>query len=238
MGRDSHCVGVDGAKSGWIAVWQADGVLAHCVYSSARSLLDAHQHANVVAVDIPIGLPDRGRRAADVEARLFVGGHRASSVFPSPVRGILDASSQAEASRRHRMIDKRGFGAQSFAILPKIREWDELLQADDRARAVVREIHPEVSFAALNGGRGHGLRARKKLPEGAMLRSELLSASFGSGPVQDLISSVSRRQAATDDVLDALVALWSGQRIQSGLAGTLPIHPETDAVGLTSAIWY
>ena len=34
----------------------------------------------------------RGARRADIEARKFVGGRRASSVFSSPVRGILDAT--------------------------------------------------------------------------------------------------------------------------------------------------
>lgn len=83
--REANCVGVDGARSGWIAVWWADTALTHCVYSSARSLVDAHRQARIMAVDIPIGLPDRDGRRTDTEARQFVGGHRASSVFSSPV---------------------------------------------------------------------------------------------------------------------------------------------------------
>lgn len=238
MRREADCVGVDGAKSGWIAVWWADSVLTHCVYSSARSLVDAHRQARILAVDIPIGLSDRDGRSADTEARKFVGGHRASSVFSSPVRGILDATSQPEASRRHKEIDGRGFGAQSFAILPKIREWDNVLQTDLQARATVREIHPEVSFAALNGGRGKGLASSKKTQDGAARRIELLSAVFGPESVAGLVQSVARRQAARDDVLDALVALWSAQRIAVGAAASLPTLPVPDATGLATAIWY
>lgn len=238
MERESSCVGVDGAKSGWIAVWRSGNVFAYCVYLRARSLVDDHRQARVIAVDIPIGLPEHGGRRADVEARQFVGGRRASSVFSAPVRGILDATSQPEASRRHREIDGRGFGAQSFAILSKIREWDDLLQSDPSARAVVREIHPEVSFSALNGGRGRGLAFKKKSVEGAGIRTQLLSSVFSPDQVEQLVRSVARRQAATDDVLDALVALWSAERIAEGKSVSLPTPPVSDATGLNTSIWY
>lgn len=232
------CVGVDGAKSGWIAVWWQDGVLAHTVYADASALVQAHRVARVIAVDIPIGLCEREGRQADIQARAFVGGKRASSVFSTPVRGILDAASQPEASSRHREIDGRGFGAQSFAILPKIRQWDELLRSDPRARQSVREIHPEVSFAALNGGSGRGLVDAKRTFAGAEARVTLLAGVFGRETVMALVRSVSARKAATDDVLDALVALWSAERIATGRARSLPTPVEPDAVGLPAAIWY
>lgn len=232
------CVGVDGAKSGWIAVWPEGEGFSWRVYDSARALLDRHRGARVIAVDIPIGLSDREGRQADSQARRFVGGRRACSIFSTPVRGILDAMSRAEASRRHQEIDGRGFGAQSFAILPKIRQWDELLQADAQARQVVREIHPEVCFAALNGGPGRGLVEPKRTPAGMEKRIALLAAVFGREQVMALVQAVPRREAATDDVLDALAALWSAGRISRGCAGTLPTPVVPDAVGLPAAIWY
>lgn len=238
MKREPDCVGVDGTRSGWIAVWWTGTTLTHCVYSSARSLVDAHRQALVIAVDIPIGLPDRDRRTADTEARQYVGGRRACSVFSSPIRGILDATSQPEASRRHREIDGRGFGSQSFAILPKIREWDDLLQSDPHARETVREIHPEVSFSALNGGPGKGLAFKKKSHDGVVIRTGLLSPVFGAEEVARLVQSVARRHAAKDDVLDALVALWSAERLAAGEAVSLPTSPVSDPTGLATAIWY
>lgn len=238
MEQFKDCVGVDGAKSGWIAVWWNAGTLAHHVYPGAWELVEAHRAARVIAVDIPIGLCERNGRQADAEARTFVGGKRASSVFSTPVRGILDATSQAEASRRHREIDGRGFGAQSFAILPKIRQWDELLQQDVDVRQRVREIHPEVSFAALNGGTGCGLVDAKRTFAGAEARANLLGGVFGRDQVMALVRTVPVREAATDDVLDALVALWSAERIASGRAGSLPAPVVPDATGLPAAIWY
>lgn len=238
MSSDRACVGVDGAKSGWIAVWRDHGSLAGRVYATAREVVAAHDQAKVIAVDIPIGLSQSGRRQADVEARKFVGGHRACSVFATPVRGILDATTRAEACRRHRQIDGRGFGAQSFAILPKIREWDTLLLADEAAQRVVREIHPEVCFAALNGGAGQGMRISKKTPAGAAARIQLLRPVFGRDEVEQLVRDNTHGMAAIDDVLDALVALWSAERMASGTAKSLPERPEPDASGLKQAIHY
>jgi predicted RNase H-like nuclease len=230
------CVGVDGAKPGWIGVWRQGEAFAFEVYPDAVSLQTSHAAAAVIAVDVPIGLADAGSRTADREARRFVGGRRACSVFSAPVRGILDAASQPEASRRHREIDGRGFGAQAFGILPKVREWDSLLQSSAHARAQVREVHPEVSFAALNAG--CGVADRKKSASGQEARLRLLSTVFDEAAIGCLLSRVPRRRAAADDVLDALVALWTAERIAAGHACSLPSPPETDFHGLQRAIWY
>lgn len=233
-----NCVGVDGAKQAWIAVWRRGDNFTYRVYPDAWALVDTHRSADVIAVDVPIGLSERGGRRADTEARIFVGRKRASSIFSAPVRGILDATSQPEASRRHREIDGRGFGAQAFGILPKIRQWDELLQRDAEARQCVREIHPEVSFAALNGGMGNGILDAKRTFAGAGVRIALLGGVFNRDAVMRLLKSVPARDAGTDDVLDALVALWSAERIGNGCAASLPSPVDHDATGLPTAIWY
>lgn len=229
-------IGVDGAKSGWFAVWRSGGGFGFDLYARAEHLIAAHSDADVIAVDIPIGLSDRDGRAPDALARRFVGGKRASSVFSAPVRGVLDARSRAEACDRHRLIDGRGFGAQAFAILPKVREWDTLLRGDAQARRRVREIHPEVSFAAMNAG--VGLVPSKRSDEGHALRVQLLGGHFGLGAVEALVASVPRRLAAGDDVVDALAALWSPERIAAGRAGSLPSPAAVDSSGLQMAIWY
>lgn len=64
MERVPNCVGVDRAKSGWIAVWWANAALKFFVYDSARALVDAHRQDRVIAVDIPIGLPERNGLAS------------------------------------------------------------------------------------------------------------------------------------------------------------------------------
>lgn len=229
-------VGIDGAKRGWLAVWRAGEQLAFELHDSVTAIREAHVDAAIVAVDVPIGLSDAGPRAADVLARRFVGGSRASSIFPSPVRGILQATSQTEASRLHRQIDERGYGAQAFAILSKIREWDICLEAHPDFALRVYEVHPEVCFAALDGGKG--LQEGKKTPEGAARRLALLQREFGEASVLDLSERVPRRLAAPDDVLDALVALWSAERIANRRHGSLPTPGELDSTGRRMAIHY
>jgi predicted RNase H-like nuclease len=231
-----ECVGVDGARHGWLAVWENGRELDFALYDDPSALCVAHRAAAVIAVDVPIGLSDTGPREPDVLARRFVGGRRASSIFSAPVRAILDAATQAEASRRHRDIDGRGFGAQAFAILPKIRQWDSLLLGDPELRTRVFEVHPEVSFAALNNR--IGLAERKKAPEGAEKRLELLGREFGFGSVRRLLDACPRSGAAPDDVLDALVALWSARRIATGAAQTLPSPARVDSAGMRMGIHY
>lgn len=231
-------VGIDGCKNAWLAVSRRSGeaTFGLDVLRDARAVLDRFGPQALIAVDIPIGLSDAHARTADRLARTRLGGVRASSVFPTPIRRILHARTRAEASALHKEIDGRGFGAQSFAILPKIREWDEALLADPDARERVREIHPEVCFCELNGGAA--LQAGKKTPEGQAHRRALLAAAFGAAALADLEGRLDRRHASLDDLFDALAALWSAQRIATNSAQSLPDPPEYDSMGQLRAIWY
>ena len=113
-------VGIDGARSGWLAVWDTEDALAFAYYATVQDVAHALRAAEVIGVDIPIGLSEHTPRAADVQARRFVGGRRACSIFAAPLRGMLHAQSQPEASRLHRALDhdkQRGFGVQSFGLL-------------------------------------------------------------------------------------------------------------------------
>ncbi|WP_115539804.1 DUF429 domain-containing protein [Xanthomonas campestris] len=232
-------VGIDGARSGWLAVWDTEDALAFAYYATVQDMAHALRAAEVIGVDIPIGLSEHTPRAADVQARRFVGGRRACSIFAAPLRGMLHAQSQPEASRLHRALDhdkQRGFGVQSYGLLDKIRHWDAALRSDAAWAVRVHEVHPEVSFAVLNGGQG--LAAGKKTPAGHAQRVALLGEHVGHARVQALLAAVPRRLAAPDDVLDALVACWSAQRIAAGTAGSLPAVVEHDRHGLRMAIRY
>ncbi|WP_115043184.1 DUF429 domain-containing protein [Xanthomonas arboricola] len=234
-----QCVGIDGAGSGWLAVWQAGDGLQFAGYRTVAAVASALGDVAVLGVDIPIGLSEHAPRAADVQARRFVGGRRACSIFAAPLRGMLHAPTQVEASALHRVLDhdgQRGFGVQSFALLSKIRAWDDALRADPAWAERVFEVHPEVSFAVLAGG--HGLAAGKKSSAGHQQRAALLGQCYGARQVAALLERVPRALAKPDDVLDALVACWSAQRIAAGTAGSLPAVVERDACGLRMGIHY
>ena len=100
-------VGVDATKKGWVAVVAEDGafVEAHA-FSTIAELTSQLTDVAVIGVDIPIGLPDSGRRAADVAAREFVGPRRSSVFFTHP-RAVIDAPTYTDA----REIAKRRFAA-------------------------------------------------------------------------------------------------------------------------------
>jgi predicted RNase H-like nuclease len=205
--------GVDGTKNGWAAVVLEDGRFAEdLLISPIESSFNQLDNAEVVAIDVPIGF---GPRAADGEARKFLAG-AASTVFSTPPRDVLE----------------RPYGpglrlsAQAHALGPRILHVTSLAQIDDR----FREVHPEVSFRAMNDGRP--LSYRKKSAGGALERIALLQ--------QHGIELTELRKTATaplDDVLDAAAAAWSAQRIALGVAETLPVPPER-VDGMTLCIWY
>jgi predicted RNase H-like nuclease len=234
-GAGPTAVGVDGCRHGWLAVWRAPDAVraAHAVFATPGELLATFAAAGAIAVDIPIGLSERGPRAADRLARERLVGTRAASIFPTPVRAVLDSASRTEASDVHFRIDGRRLSAQSWAILPKIRQWDAALRARPNLDERVYEIHPEVSFSAMNGG--VGVRASKKTPAGLRLRHELLKRELGDLVPDELVPP---KGVGLDDVIDAYAAFWSAQRILAGAATSLPAPPARDSVGLRSAIWF
>ncbi len=220
-------VGADGTKSGWAAVRLADDLVpVATLHQSFVELLESHHEAGVIAVDIPIGLPTSHGRKADIDARSFIG-PRASSVFATPPRDALRASSHREASDLAKSLTGKGISQQAYALRKKIFEVDEIVRPGDR----IYEVHPEVSFCAL--AQAH-LQHPKKTWNGLMARRSLLKKA-GILLADDLgdVGIV-----APDDVLDAAVAAWSALRIANGEAKTLPSEPEIDERGRAVAIWY
>jgi predicted RNase H-like nuclease len=148
----STVVGVDGCRAGWIAVTSSAGALTFGIFASMRELLDHHHDANLILVDIPIGLPSKGTpsRPCDTAARLLLG-RRRSSVFSAPSRFASRALDIADARQRNIAELGKSLSAQAHAICLKIAEVDQLLLTDHSLRNRVREVHPEVCFWALNG---------------------------------------------------------------------------------------
>ena len=152
----TYVAGADGTPGGWAVVIMAGSRLTIRKVTALSDLFDDLPDLKIVAVDVPIGLLERykkGGRACDTAARKVLGRHRSSSVFPAPIRATLMAKSwdHACALSRNSAPQGKAISKQTYAILPKIREIDALLQTRTELRAVVREIHPEVSFAQLAG---------------------------------------------------------------------------------------
>lgn len=214
-------MGIDGCRDGWIAVVWRETVTEVHFWTSIRQLHEITD-AQLVAIDIPLGLSETGDRDADVLARRNLPG-RSSTIFNAPPRACLDAGDDYQrASDLSRQHGSKGLSRQSFGLLAKIREVDEFWRA---APCPLVEVHPELSFARLNGGVP---LAPKKSWAGVVVRRELLLAqridldNFRSRPAA---------RAAADDVLDAGVCAWTARRILIGDARCLPDPPQHDATG-------
>jgi len=187
-------VGADGCPAGWICVIldSAIGRIASAIHACANDVL--HQKAEVIAIDIPIGLTDKGPRECDREARRRLGALRRSSVFPAPLRPALAAESRLQASEITTQADGRRVSAQAFGIFRKVREVDDALRADPDLGSRVFEVHPELSFWAWNGERA--MRERKKSPAGKAERRRLIEAHFGLRIIEEVRTRQAHRRKA------------------------------------------
>ena len=182
-------------------------------------------------MDIPIGLPERGARDCDLEARRRLG-DRGSSVFPAPLRPTLNAPSREEASRIRFEIEGKRVSCQAFAIVRKVREVDRALVGNLAARRRVVEVHPELSFAMWHGGpMPHGKHERAGREE----RLRLISGVWPED-VERCERSFARSECGLDDLYDAFAALWSARRVASGVAEQLPEIAPRDVRGLPMRI--
>ena len=223
--------GADGCKGGWVAVEENLDTceISWRVVPTLRDLVLSKSPPKIIALDVPIGLSDKGSRVCDLEARQLLGPGRASSVFPAPIRPILQSSSHAEASAARVAVEGKGLPIQAWAIIPKIREIDEILRGEAYLRARVREVHPEICFYFMAGRRP--MQFAKKKREGRDERRSLLVAEFGT-VVDDALGDRRSLGCAADDLLDAFAALWTARRISKGTAITLPAMPTRDRFGL------
>ncbi len=173
--------------------------------------------AQFVGVDIPIGIPVEGTRPADATGRRFVG-PRASSVFTTPIRPVLEAPTYAEARLIARDLTGKSVSAQTYALARRILEVDEYARENER----VIEVHPEVSFRELAGRPLESKHRKQGLVE---RRAVLVEAGI------ELPASVPR--IAEPDLLDATAAAWSARRYARGDAVPLP-YGHRERIG---AIW-
>lgn len=225
-------VGVDGCRSGWLAVIESAGQLDALIAPDLDTILTT-TGAVLIGIDIPIGIPDQGSRSCDLLARKLLGRLRASSVFPAPVRACLKIGDYQELSSLHKSVDGRGLTKQAFHLLPKIRQIDDSLVRMPEVASRVREVHPEVSFTIWNGGRP--MRFNKATPEGRREREQLIEREW-PGQRERLVQGLRGNRFEVDDLNDACAALWSARRIAAGTARVLPANAERDSRGLLMRI--
>jgi predicted RNase H-like nuclease len=240
---DIWLAGVDGCRGGWVVALvrpAGDEARIHVARRFA-DILDAPENPGVIAVDMPIGLPDRtghGGRTAENAVRPLLGA-RQSAVFSVPARAALaETDYRAACAMALATSDPpRKISKQLFMIAPRIREIDACLRHNAAAAARVFEVHPEVAFWRLNGGSAltepKKVKGRPYEPGLALRRALLIDA----GLPRTVVGSPPPPGAGPDDLLDALACAAIARRLHAGIAEPFPNPPPVDRYGLPMAIW-
>ncbi|MCO6391272.1 DUF429 domain-containing protein [Aliihoeflea aestuarii] len=248
------CVGVDGCKAGWIAVSRNNGgEIETRIHRTFEALVAHYPHDAIIAVDMPIGLPDRiegGGRGPEMLVRKHLG-QRQSSVFSIPSRAAVYAATdpfttldkwyddhrKASGIAKATSIPPRGVSIQAFALFAKIREIDALLIAWPDLQGRIIESHPEAAFWRLNGEQHMALPKKVKgrvSPAGMDERRVLLARC---GIDRAALKAPCPRGAGADDFLDACAVFLVAERFAAGKAVPFPDPPLKDAHGVQIAIW-
>lgn len=204
---DKTVVGVDACPLGWLAtVIDADGIRTE-TYEEFDDFYEAYAEANQILVDIPIGLPEDERRRCDEDASDLLGS-RGVSVFYPPCRSAAELTEYQEASDEHR--DRIGYGLsrQAYSIGGKILQVADIL--GERYDGVVRESHPELCFAALNG---QPIAYSKSSDRGRGLRMKLLSDELNDAESHywEIRNEYLLKEVSRDDILDSMVLAIAAQ---------------------------
>jgi predicted RNase H-like nuclease len=199
-------LGVDGWRGRWVGAL-LDGQRVDLLALADVAAVLAVPDVEVVAIDMPIGLSEDGVRACDVQARKRLG-RAGSSVFPAPVRPVLRASTYDEARSLSLAAAGRSLSVQTFGLVPAIRSLDDALGDPPDPR--VHEVHPELSFRALDSR----VTDRKACAPGLAQRIRALEAAM------DVLDALAASPAWMPmvDALDACAAAWSARRIAEGTA--------------------
>ncbi len=235
--------GADGCRAGWVFVLRHTEPPFHeCAFlaGSISELLNHPGAPSIIAIDIPIGFPERIKgagRECDFEVRKVLG-KRASAVFLAPARAALAetdyrlaCAAAFAASDPPRQISK-----QMFHLFPKIREVDRVMTPE--LQTCVFECHPEAAFWAMNGRKPlhepKKLRGRPHTPGLEQRRALLMTHGFSEAFLSEM--PFRRSDAGPDDFLDACACSWTAARIRRGEAMRFPRLPSIDAKGLRMEI--
>ena len=240
---DMKYVGADGCPYGWFGVALDDaGNHETVVCRTFAQLLDNYSNADLILIDIPIGLPnDRPGRKVDGVAKSKLG-TLAASVFDAPVRRIVEkvgpwpqgcvgATHLEYRFEQFKLAGCGGISIQNYAIIPKIAEVDAVLRrrtAD--AKPAVREVHPEICFWALNHQKPLTHRKKSRGEVGLDYRLAILEspdvAPKARAIYEEACAKFPRKDVAKDDILDAMAA--AATAYQSGGQPQPLSEPELD----------
>ena len=215
--------GIDGCKSGWVVAELKDKSIFFYLIDNLNQINNITKGNANIGIDIPLELAPKGERMAEKEARNFLG-TRASTIFSPPAIKALCATNYFDACKINFEESGKKISKQTWYIFNKIKEAREIY-LDKNSNKSLYEIHPELSFMAMNDM--SVIKDSKKTIEGRKKRLMLITKFYPSFDFQLIRDKFLRKHVADDDILDAIAVLWSTQKLIDNMASYVPKFPET-----------
>lgn len=213
MTPNSTAVGVDWGTKGWVCAALNDGEWSVSLEPSFLGVWRRYGGPDgpPILVDIPIGLPSKGTRKCDLDARKYLSAG-SQRVFLTPPRSVLQSPTYDEAKEETKRLTDHSLTTQAWSLLPCIQAVDDVLAAIN-VNEGVREAHPEVCFGKLGGTTGVatskqsqlGVDERKRILQEHVPGTAAAYETLVSTHIGDLKPHARRFRASNrDDILDAM----------------------------------
>ena len=218
----SSVIGIDGCKAGWIIAKTLEN--ESISFQIIKNLNDLKRiNVSHIGIDIPLQLSHTGKRYAEIEARSLLK-NRACTIFTPPTLNALRAKNYMDACEVNFKECGKRISKQSWNLFPKIKEAQEFLENKSINKLRVFEVHPELSFMAMNDM--SLVQASKKTDIGREIRIKLIQKFFPKFSFESVRNEYKKNQALDDDILDSVSVLWSTQRIVDNIANFVPKDPK------------
>jgi predicted RNase H-like nuclease len=214
-------IGMDSIPAGWVAVYLSDdGNHRFARAERAVELLSASYDRAMI--DMPIGLPERGYRLCDIEARGLIG----PRVFLGARDGIWKFETLDDANAFYWTAEGlgRGISMQLFCIRKKLQEMNET-----PVPPRVFEAHPELFFWRVAGR----VLDNKKTKTGRNQRIEILKNN-GIAMISDWLGERRGTGIGRDDLIDACACALVARDGRD----TVPVRDVDARQGSQPRIWY
>lgn len=225
----SICIGVDGCKGGWITAIISNGKLLLEKYTNLEDIVLDYGTFDEFLIDMVIGLPSTSEQIRpDAEARRMIK-ERSSTIFPVPCRQAVYAENVANAYDENVRILGKKFTPLTVGIIPKMREVDSYLQENSQYKNLIKESHPEVCFARLNGST---VLSKKADIDGVEERIRILSKFMEEISFEKIKLCAKEFKCNIDDIIDAICLAVSANLVNQGEYTVIPESPMADETGL------
>jgi 8-oxo-dGTP diphosphatase len=229
LNNGSLCIGVDGCKGGWIAAVYDHGNLRIEKYNVIEEIIERYPHFNDFLIDMVIGFPsNQGHIRPDTTARSLIPG-RTSTIFAVPSREAVYMNTEAEQIEANKRILEKGLAKQTMAIMTKMRELDVFLNANSQYKNVIKESHPEVCFARLNGT---VVMSKKVDFDGMSERVHILKKYIPDLEISVILTKAKELKCKADDIVDAICLAVTANLNCQGKGDSIPAEPMYDDNGL------